>query len=207
VSTPSSTPTTKPSGRCSFRGSLRRPGAHAGRRGFSLVEILIVIIILGLMSGLAVVSWQSLVPNQRFNSEVRKLSDVLHGTRSDAISRSRDFWVHYDLENDSYRVRTPFRQDGGFALYEDDDYLFLYERKLTEAGITIVEVRVEDETYTEGDVWIRFDPRGSSAAHSIVLHQALFDRFFTIEVLPLTGEIRFHDGHFQREPVDEGDFR
>lgn len=181
--------------------------AGAGRQGFSLVEILIVIIILGLMSSLAVVSWQSLVPNQRFNSEVRKLSDVLNGTRSDAIARSRDFYVLYDLENDAYRVRTPFRQGGGFALHDDDDFLFVNERDLTEAGIAITEVRVEDETYTEGDVWIRFDPRGSSAGHSIVLYQEMFNRYFTIEVLPLTGEIRFHDGHFEREPVDEGDFR
>jgi hypothetical protein len=41
----------------------------------------------------------------------------------------------------------------------------------------------------------------------VQLSQPLFEREFTLEVLPLTGEIRMHDGLFTRDPVDEGDFR
>jgi hypothetical protein len=39
------------------------------------------------------------------------------------------------------------------------------------------------------------------------MQQKLFEREFTLELLPLTGEVRLHDGLFEREPVDEGDFR
>ena len=34
----------------------------------------------------------------------------------------------------------------------------------------------------------------------------LFDREYTVEVMPLTGEIRFFEGDFHREPVTEKDF-
>ena len=77
---------------------------------------MVVIIILGMASTVAVLSWQSMVPNQRFNSAVRELSDVLHSTRSEAIARSRKYEMHYDLDEEIYRVRTPFRPTGGFAL-------------------------------------------------------------------------------------------
>ena len=55
-------------------------------------------------------------------------------------------------------------------------------------------------------MYVRFDPLGAASYHTIVLYQELFERAFTIEVLPITGEIRFHDGYFERELVDEMDF-
>ena len=74
------------------------------------------------------------------------------------------------------------------------------------AGIDIVEVVIDDNAYYDGEVFVRFDPLGASSFHTVTLHQELFDRTFTIEAMPLTGDIRFHDGIFKREPAQEGDF-
>ena len=46
-----------------------------------------VIAILGMVSSAAWISWQALLPNQQLNSAVRELSDVLYGTRAEAIAR------------------------------------------------------------------------------------------------------------------------
>jgi hypothetical protein len=53
---------------------------------------------------------------------------------------------------------------------------------------------------------VRFDPLGAASDHTIVLVQPEYERHYTIEVLALTGLVRFHDGVFQREPPQEGDF-
>ena len=39
-----------------------------------------------------------------------------------------------------------------------------------------------------------------------MLRQEIFDRSFTIEVLPITGEIRFHDGYYERDQPEEREF-
>jgi Tfp pilus assembly protein FimT len=172
------------------------------------VELMVVVVILGLMGGVAVTSWAAMLPNQQFNSAIRNLSEVLHGTRSDAIARNRVFLIRYDLDEESYKVRTPYRPGGGTATGEkDDDHVWIHETGLAEAGIELLEVTVDDQTYTDGRVDVFFWPLGASAHHVVQLRQKLFNRDFTLEVLPLTGEIRMHDGLFKRESVDEGSFR
>lgn len=178
------------------------------RAGFTLVELMVVIIILGLVSGVAVTSWAHLLPNQQFNTAMRNLSEVLHGTRSDAIARNREFRIVYDLDAETYRVRTPFKIGGGFTSLQDDpERLWIHETDLAKSGIDLTQVTVDDVKYTGGRVEVYFLPMGGSAHHVIELAQPTTGREFTLEVLPLTGEIRLHEGRYLREPVDEGDFR
>jgi prepilin-type N-terminal cleavage/methylation domain-containing protein len=187
---------------------VSRASRLPARAGFTLVELMVVIIVLGLIGGVAMTSWAAMLPNQQFNSAIRELSEVLYGTRSEAIARNREYRIQYDLDNDTYRVRTPFRPGGGFATTEEEeDHLWANETNLAESGIDILQVTVDGENYTDGKVEVNFQPLGGSAYHVVQLRQTLFEREFTLEVLPLTGEIRMHDGIFERDLADEGDFR
>lgn len=181
---------------------------QSNRSGFTMAEILVVIVILGMISGVVVVSWKAILPNQRVRSAVRNLSEVLYGTRSEAIAFNREFRIYYDLDNESFSVRTPYLIGGGFALTDDDeDRLWTNENDLLSAGLYIDSVTIDEETYTTGLVFVRFDPLGAGSSHTVVLQSDLFeDNFYTVEVLPLTGEIRFHDGAWQREPAEDKDF-
>lgn len=179
-----------------------------GRRAFSLVELLVVILILGLIGGTVAISATTMLPNQRFNSAVRTLSDVLHTTRADAITKNHEFRIYYDLDNDRYWVRTPFNPEiGGFAKSEDEPHMLVYENDLQASGIAIEQVVIDGEPYTAGTIYVRFDPLGASSNHSIYLRQSIYERDFTIEVLPLTGDIRFHDGPYERDAPDDSDFQ
>ena len=120
--------------------------------------------------------------------------------------RTGPSWIQSDLDSERYWNRTPYRPGGGFAIAEEEEHLIVDEANLDEAGLTIDTVTIDDRTYNDGLVEVRFDPLGTSSWHTIVLSQPLFERSFTIEVLPLTGEIRFHDGLFERELAEERDF-
>jgi prepilin-type N-terminal cleavage/methylation domain-containing protein len=187
---------------------MRAPRSAARPRlGFSLIELMAVIVILGLIGTVAMVAWQALLPGAKVNAAIRNLSEVLSGARSEAISRNARFEVYYDLDQERYWVRTPFRVTGGLATASaEEERAFRDDTLLSEAGLQILQVKIDDEPYVEGQVFVRFDPLGASSAHTIVLYHKLFDATYTLEVLPLTGEVRVHDGLYERSAPRDGDF-
>lgn len=184
------------------------------RRGFTLVELMVVILIFGGIVTMVTMNWERLVPDAQLNSSVRVLSDILNGTRSEAIARNAEYRVLYDIDADTYWVETPFLETGGLATVripgeEDFDEGRRAIRDLQELaeGVDIVKVTIDDEEYTDGQVYVRFSPSGGSNAHLVQLHHSATDTTYTVEVLALTGLIRFHKGLFEREEVTEGDFQ
>jgi Tfp pilus assembly protein FimT len=172
-----------------------------------MVELLGVVMILGLIGTVAMVSWQALLPGTKVNAAIRDLSEALAGARSEAIARNARFEVYYDLDQERYWIRTPYRIGGGLATAVDEEQRVVRdETALSKAGLQIVEVRIDDESYVDGQVFVRFDPLGASSAHTIVLFHELFKANYTIEVLPLTGEVRVHEGLYERPLPRDGDF-
>lgn len=184
----------------------------ARRAGFSLVELMGILLLLGLLSGLAFMSWQALVPRTKLNSAVRELAATLHETRSDAISRNAEFQVEYFFEEDAdhpvgYRVITPFRADGTGGLAAHEEERFCRAWHTLPDGVELVKIVLNGEEYDRGRVVVDFDRLGSASDHTITIVQRPYDNFYTIEVLALTGLIRFHDGIYAREYPDDNDFR
>lgn len=182
--------------------NTRQPNT-SHRAGFTIIEMMGIALILGLVAGMVMISWQAVLPRTRLNSDVRTLGSTLYGTRSDAIARNAEFRIFYDLDEERYWIQTPFKEGGGMALVEEERMVMREER--LSKGIEFVEITIDGETYTDGQVFVRFTPMGATSDHRIVLYQKEFDRYFTIEVLALTGLIRFHDGIVEREPPREGE--
>jgi len=174
------------------------------RSGFTLVEMLGVLIVIGLIITLVTVNWQAMFPRAQLNSSVRALAAALQGTRSDAIARSSEFRIQYDIDNDRYRVVTPFRFGGGLAA-NDDERMAMEWVDLPDT-VRFSRVTIDGEDYDTGIVFVAFDPLGGANGHAIVLHQEVFDNYYTIEVQALTGLIDFYEGVYQREWASEADF-
>jgi type II secretion system protein H len=174
------------------------------RAGFTLVEVLAVLVVIGLIATIVTVNWQGLFPRSQLNSSVRALAATLQSTRSDAIARSAEFQVQYDLENNRYRVVTPFRFGGGLAA-DDEERMALEWTALPET-VRFAHVTIDGVDYDSGVVFVRFDPLGTANAHTIVLYQQAFDNYYTIEVQALTGLIDFYEGLHARPEAVESDF-
>ena len=187
--------------------SAARPAPARPRRrraGFTLVELMGVVFVLMLLVSITFASWRATLPRAQRNAAIRKLASTLHETRSNAIARNAQFEIVYDLNEHRYWIRTPFRPGGGLAAY-DEERLVTGETALP-AGVEFQQIVVDGEAYAQDLVTVRFDPLGAASDHQITLVQVAYDTFYTIEVLALTGLIRFHDGLFERQYPDEKDF-
>ena len=192
---------------------------NSRRTGLTLVELLGVLIVLGLISSAAYVSYASMVPKAELHKAVRELAATIQGVRSDAIARSAPFDILYDFEGDlsrppGYAVVSPFKIGGGLVQlsgnpetdFDETEGRIRYEWNELPESVRIAQVVIDGIAYDRGLLPIRFDALGTSAAHSIVLEQPRYEAFFTIEVLGLTGLVRFHEGVVLREPPHERDF-
>lgn len=180
----------------------RRARSHSS--GFSLVELLAVITIMGLMAGVVAVSWAASLPRAELNSAVHDIAAAVSGARSDAISRNGQFRIYYDLDANSYRVVSPYRSGGGLAQTEEER--LVVKRVRLPEGIELRRVSIDGVHYEDGQVFVTFDPLGSATGHTLHLVQAPAQTPMTIEVLPLTGLVRFHYDEYERPVVSEEDF-
>jgi len=188
------------------RGHERSLSARAPRRaGFTLVELLAVIIVLALIATLVTINWRAILPRTQLHSAVRSLGAVLQGTRSDAIARNAIFDVQYDLDEHRYRVVTPFRAGGGLAPTAEDRQALAWQDLPT--SVRFRSITIGTEMYEKGLIFVRFDPLGSASGHVIVLAQPADDNMYTIEVQGLLGLIDYHEGLYERAAPREDDFQ
>jgi general secretion pathway protein H len=67
------------------------------RRGFTLVEMLVVLVVIGLIVSLAPAAFERLLPGRRLDAAARQLADTLRTARSLAIRDDRSRFVVIDV--------------------------------------------------------------------------------------------------------------
>lgn len=186
--------------------------APYARAGFSLIELMTVLLILSMIATAVYVALDRVLPRAQLNDAVRGLAGTLQETRSNAISRGLPFTVEYAFEEGEghprgYRVITPFRGGGlgGIATRAE-------ERQANEwhplpKNVEFNQIRLNGVTHDSGMITVEFDARGSASDHVIELLQQPGGSYYTLEVQALSGLIQMHDGKFERDPPDDGDFK
>jgi len=171
-----------------------------------------VVIVLGMIATLTFASWEAILPRTKLNTTVRELAATLSEVRSDAIARNATFSIEYNFDEEEnrpvgYRVITPFSRgpQGGFAAF-DEERLALKWHTLPDT-VRFEKILVNGKDFNRGAVVVIFTALGAASDHTIVLKQLPYDYKYTIEVLALTGLIRFHEGEFVREFPRESEFK
>jgi type IV fimbrial biogenesis protein FimT len=104
-------------------------------RGFTLVEILVTVALIGIISAIAIPDWGTLLPTFRLNGATRQVQSELHRIKMKAVNENVDFQLVYSDTANSYQVQ----RDGT-----------LVETKILPEGIEL-----------RGALTLEFTPRGT----------------------------------------------
>jgi prepilin-type N-terminal cleavage/methylation domain-containing protein len=72
--------------------------------GFSLFEILIVLIVLGIVSSMGAYAWQRFVANNNLRTAARDIAADIALYRQKAVGQNDDYTVTFDIANNNYTI-------------------------------------------------------------------------------------------------------
>jgi general secretion pathway protein H len=142
-------------------------------KGFTLLELMVVLVIMVLVYSLAVPVFSTLVPGVELKSATRQLSAGLRKARSNAVTRKHESTLTLDVEHRQFTVT-------------DDQKKYTLPSEL---NLNLKTARREQLAPNIGA--IRFYPDGSSTGGSITL--ASGEVRYTIDVNWLTGQVMIVD--------------
>ena len=113
-----------------IQDSARRPAAYASVAGFTFIEVLVVLAIIGMTLGMVSLS---IMPNraQTLQTDARRIALLLQLARDEAIVRNRP--IAFEAHEERYRFL--IRDDnGGWKILQDE---LLREREFTLAPVRL----------------------------------------------------------------------
>ncbi len=123
-------------GRSTSRISSGRPSG-----GFSLLELLVVLVIVGVFVGAAVLSLGVLGSDREAQQEMFRLRTLLELLREEAVMQNRDYGVLFTAAGYRFYIYDP----AALIWFEPSDDRFLAERPL---GALTLDLRLEDREIT-----------------------------------------------------------
>ena len=146
--------------------------------GFTLLELVLVLLLMGLIAGLTLPFVVSTLDRIKLQSEVRQIASAIQFTRSEAISRKTLFTFNVDINKSQYWLAIPKQEE-------------VTQSKPIDETVQIMDYQRADETLTEGTFMILFYPRGNSSGGTIRF-KSIDDKdeenIYAVTIDPITGK-------------------
>ncbi len=159
------------------------------QQGFTLMELVMVITLMGVMMGMAIPSFRNLMSSQELKNAAQGISNIIRYARSEAIQRSAQTKVVFDAEAGGllFSVETdPFLQPGVFT---EERTPFPVPKQLREpAAIKIASFEKQSLYGGLEENELLFSPDGSTSDALLVLVDET-QRAYTVGVVGLTGQV------------------
>lgn len=158
-------------------------------RGFSMMEMMIVLVVIGLMASLAAPSWFEQMPRLEAQAQVRDVVSKLREARSLAVARKEPAGLCIDAGNCSWTL---------FLDNNPANNLHNTGDSVMAAGNLGTRVSVTKNSFANHDVI--FYPDGSSAQSGAICLMAEDNSItYVVDVLASTGRVRMVEGYV---PID-----
>ncbi len=157
-------------------------GKLGNARGFTLVEVIIVLVFIGLIAGLTTPFLMSTLDRIKHQSETRKINSALRFARSEAIARKVVFTFNGDMDNRQYWITAKEKNRTTTV-------------RTLAPGYAMTHVTGDDETIEQGNFAIKFFPRGNSNGGAIRVARRPSDKTDTayeITIDAITGTSRIN---------------
>ena len=152
----------------------------SGKDGFTLLELILVLFLMGLMAGIVLPFVVSTLDRVKLQSEARQISSALQFARSEAITKKTLFTFNADIDNNQYWLATPKEKE-------------VTQTKTLDETVKIKNYQGTEETVSDGTFIINFYPRGNSSAGTIHLQSSIAESdelVYAITIDPITGKPR-----------------
>ncbi|MFN0060398.1 MAG: Tfp pilus assembly protein FimT/FimU [Planctomycetota bacterium] len=162
------------------------------QRGFTLLEMILVITILGALMAMVLPSLEGISPKYRLRSAARTVGSSINWAKSLAGGLAKTHVLHYDLETQQFWIIQPprFDQDPEMPYDERDTFL---PTDLPE-HIKIKHVVMPDGTvHDSGGVDVPVDSLGYFGSHIVVLINE-DERLLSVKYNALVGAVDFTEG-------------
>jgi type II secretion system protein H len=161
-------------------------------RGFTLIELMVVIAVIGLAGQLVFMNLGALVPSTVLTSEATRLMGDIEFIRSEARLQGKQYKIEIDLELDRWRLVLPPEERLVSEQTIEED--FPLEWKYLDDAIEFSgHVVVGNATQRSGRAAVLIDENGFTADQSIFLrlkHEESHDMVWTIQLHGLERKAR-----------------
>ncbi|MHC4973014.1 MAG: prepilin-type N-terminal cleavage/methylation domain-containing protein [Planctomycetota bacterium] len=180
--------------------------------GFTLIELIVVLVVIGLLLAFSPLALDFLVAEKELDSEVTRLATLVDLVKTQAVLDQAKYAMHYDTENHRYAIQTPdeVTQDTTDPDAEPVTVLMLDEEVDTAQldwhqlpdGITLE--FFEGRKQLRGSFAVTFSPTGTVPFHTLVMESNRIssleeeDRTRTVKV-SFTGLVSFARGRVVEE--------
>ena len=101
------------------------PRRLATAKGFTLLQLVVVIAVMGVLAGMAVPATSQLIGNLRLSGDARSLTNMIALTKLRAASHFTKARLFVDLSGKSYRVETWQKSPGAWVTEASDGLTYL----------------------------------------------------------------------------------
>jgi prepilin-type N-terminal cleavage/methylation domain-containing protein len=158
---------------------IRGPASPNGSRGFSLLELIIVLLIISLLSLLVTPRLAKTISHMEVKSAAKKISAILRYCRSDAINKNRIVQVSFDTNSNLITVLSA--DEGEESPSTRNSYLL-------PSGIRMEKIEAGKTFFESTLPSFEFYPNGGSNGGDVLL-DSQDQKGFKIKVHFLTGSV------------------
>ena len=183
------------------------------RDGFTFLELIIVIAVLGLMFTLGTIRLSSSIPKYSLRTAAKELGTHIEQMRLAAINRGAVCGIRYHF--DEQEISRPNSTGQGYSLLvsggdqselrndsllqgrQGIDFMVLdrmiFENSYPAVDLISVDMRGTGQSYSDGEPDVYLSPTGTTGSHIVVLGTQ-DGRRFTLAYNALTGAVDFFEG-------------